>query len=247
MTSAPPAPTPTPAGQPPAPRTCRIDRLDEGDIDRMVATARLALKTNLGLSDSDIDVVLDAIADKVQPSSVSTTNRIFGDLSKCTSVRRNQVANGVHAVVLVGQLIAILVLLRATASGGFAPARAERVLTALTIAGMVLTAYRLRHVISLAGKVAWNGIGPNTQTMLALTAFSSIASYVYTAFDLGPVSLIVVLSLMAALTCGKVYFSARAAVKPESMYLTAITAAIDRVLSGRKIAEARGFYTRKRQ
>lgn len=242
--SAAPSATPAPTTLPPPPG-CRLDALDEADVDRVFMAVRTALKDSLKLSEDDIRYIMDSVAEKVQPSGVAATNRVFGDLRQCRDVRQNQVANGVHAGVLSGQLAVVLLMLLGVANGRPIGSRLETALWVLSLAGMALTAYRLRSVLALLVKMAWFGMGVTTQGMLVLSAVSVVASAAYSRLS-SPMALIAVLSLIASLTCAKIYFTTRAALNPESMYVTAGTAALNRVLSARKISQARRFYTRKR-
>lgn len=258
MSAAPPTPTPsaTPSATPmssatPMPTTlpspgCRLDALDESDIDRIFLAMRSTLKDSLKLTDEDITNILDAVADQVQPGTAAATSRVFGDLRQCRDVRQNQVANGVHAGVLSGQLAVVLLMLFSVATGRPVGSRLEATMWLLSLAGLALTAFRMRSVLALLGKMAWYGMGVTTQGMLVLAVASTAVSAAYTRLQ-SPTALILVLSLMASLTCAKIYFSTRAAMHPESMHLTAGTAALNRVLSARKISQVRGFYTRPRK
>lgn len=221
---------------------CAMDKLNEADLDRFVSTVRNVLKLKFGMSDSDVDrVAATVLGDLSRPEAATT--RAFGDLRYCRDVRRNQVASGLYAVTMGGNLAITLTLLYGMLFDRIAGPLPHALLWATTMGGLALTAYQLRSIIALLGKVAWYGMGPSTQAMLVLTA-TSLGVMISRIFVKSATGVATVMSLAGILTCLRIYYSAKSAVRPESMYVAAGTAALNRMLTARKISEARAYYTK---
>lgn len=222
---------------------CTLDTLDEADFDRFIQTTRNVMRVKFGMTETDVDRIATSVLSDISDPSAATT-RTFGDLRYCRDVRRNQVASGLYAGAMGLNLVVTIILVYSMINDRITSPVLHTILWGSTIGGLALTVYQLRNVILLLAKVAWYGMGPSTQAMLVLTA-TSLAVMIARGFAQSPTALIVLMSLGGLLTSSRIYFSAKTAVHPESMYMSAGMAALNRVLTGRKISQARAYYTKK--
>ncbi len=219
---------------------CPLDNLGEADTDRIVENARTAAKLRFGLSDTDLDhIIVSTIGNATHPGAATT--RTFGDLRYCKDVRRNQVASGVYAGVMSVHLVITLTMLYGLIFGReLNPYLSTFSWTAIAGASAV-TVYQLRNQLQLLGKLVWYGTGPSTRATLVLTAVS-LTTMVLRAFVKNNLGVILLVAVVGMLTSIRIYFATLSTLEPESLYVAAGAAALNRMLTVRKISEARAYY-----
>lgn len=231
--------------RPPGPGVCKLDAY-RGDGDagaasasKLLSSMRELVKQNFGLSDEEIDTMVSQAGGRVAAAAGAASNRVFGDLSQCAAVKTNRLASIVQLGIMGAIVVATGFAMR-TRGGGAAAVRAVEVLGAV---GVAVTAFQMRHTISLVSKLTWHGSGPNTRRTLVLTAAGAAASVALAYFKGARAAVVVpLLAAVAAVTLAKMYYLARAVANPEATYLVALVSAVDRTLSHEKMSEARRQY-----
>lgn len=220
---------------------CKLDAYGEYDGASFVSGARAVLRQAFGVSDAEIDAVLSDAGGRAGSVLQSLGARTFGDVSQCTAVRANRVVDIVQ-LVLLG--LTVPVVLASMFKRGQSPAM-WTTMWGLGVAGAALTAYQMRHTLSLSAKVVWNGSGPAARAMLLLTALTlAVGQTLGYVRDWAPWPVVVgLLGVTAAATVGKAVFLGRSVANPEASYVLAIVSALDRVLTNRRLAAARRAFT----
>lgn len=230
----------TPGNALPPATPCPLDELGEADVDRIVANARAAAKLRFGLTDTDIDhIVVSTIGDATHPGAATT--RAFGDLRYCKDVRRNQVASGVYAGVMSVHLVITLTMLYGMVFGRALSPYLGTFSWSAIIAATAVTAYQLRNQLQLLGKLVWYGTGPSTRATLVLTAVS-LTTMILRTFVKNRVGVIALVAVVGMLSSVRLYLATQSTLEPESLYIAAGAAALNRMLTVRKISEARAYY-----
>lgn len=226
---------------PPPPVTpCALDKIGEADADRIVRNARTALKLRFGLSDAELDrIVASSIGDLTHP--VAATTRAFGDLRYCKDVQRNQKASGLYAGVMSVHLVITLTILYGMIFGRTLSPYLDRFSWAAIIGATGITVYQLRNQLALLGKLVWYGSGSSTRATLVLTAVS-LTTMVLRAFVKNNLGVILLVAIVGMMSSVRIYYSTHATLEPESLYVAAGAAALNRILTVRKLSEARVYY-----
>lgn len=223
---------------------CKLDLIDEANTGRAATAARQALKDSLGMTDADIDLVMGRIVDLTKGSAKAGSTRAFGDVNKCKSVKTNRMIGILQIVVGVMSLASMAMLLK---SRGESRLFGSAVWW-LGLLGLGLTAVQLRHVISLLIKIGWHAFGSNTRASMVLTTMSVAVTLLFMNFrNSSPAIVMTLLLSMAGINAANLVFMINSVRKPEAMHVVAVASALDRVLTAKRIAAVRKYYTTERK
>lgn len=166
----------------------------------------------------------------------------LGDVSGCRSVRENRAMSGVHIVVHAGIIVCIVGLL---AAGRAKAASTWVILETLGLLSTLLVAYKLRHALSLAAKLAWHGFGARTKALVALGAVGFLAPYIVGRFRQElPGGLVTALLLAMALTsAGTIAMLASTIRDTETSYFTAVMSTANRLADADAIARLKDSFS----
>lgn len=216
----------------PQPRQrCRLDDLSEEDFDRGVEQARAMLKSALGLSD-------DQLASAGRSARAYVQSRVpAGALADCQSVKTNAYLTYANLGLQSVLLLVLLAMVRTKSKGVY------RAWALLGLCSTLLVAVQMRSSLSLAGKVLWYGSGTETKGLLVVTALYVFFAYAFQfSGDVQSALATWLIGAMIVIGLARIVFMARAARTPDASYI-AVVAALDRMISSRKIEAARQFMT----
>lgn len=224
------------------PANCKLDSLTAESTAQAANSVRQAVKDSTGMTDADINMLLQKSSNFMKGSTTTGANRMFGDLHACKSVKTNRTVGIVQVVVGVAALVSMAMLI---ARGGSSRTLSSTVWY-LGVAGLALTGFQLRHVISLLVKIGWHAFGTSTRANMILSTLSIATTIAFLTFrQSSPTIVMTLLVIMASINAINVYFMMRSVLKPEAVYVVALASALDRVLTARRIAGIRKFVTDK--
>lgn len=229
--------TPKPSDAAPADPVCKLDSYGEYDGSVFLASLRALLKSNFGASDNDIDAMVAEAGGRAGSFLESVGARAFGDVSQCAAVRTNRVVTIVQLVVMG---LTVPVMMAAMVPPRGVP-MSWPAMWALSTVGLGLTAFQLRHTLSLAAKVVWNSSGPATRAMLVLSAVTAaLGSVLGYLRDAAPwPAVVIALAALAGATVAKMVFVGRQVANPEASYALALVSALDRIITNERLSSAR--------
>lgn len=214
--------------------SCALDSAkSKFDAKRAVQDARALLKAYTGVTDADID----QIAAAARGEASAAVRYGVSDLSKCKAVQTNRKIGTVQIVALAASLITMLLLI---ARGGSSVVL-ERSLMGFTVLIGALSLAQWRHSISLAFKLGWFGSGTTTRVQAVLATASAIITLLYTGLKrrAGAPVLVALLVVLSGVAGANIYYTARSVAQPQASALTAVTGALNGVVTADRISAAR--------